>query len=131
VDFIGDAAGAGFSVEGQMATMRTVLVGLSPMLRDIVHECVLRHFNTEIVGELSSDDLATVRGMMPDLVIVSLLTDESDDIGIRLLEIVPKAKILVLSPDKRKAVVSKMRIHSLAISDFSAEELVAAIRSFD
>lgn len=92
-----------------MATMRTVLVGLPPMLRDIVDECLLRHFNTEIVGELSSDDLATVRGMMPDMVIVSLLTDETDDIGIRLLEIVPKAKILVLSPDNRKAVVSKMR----------------------
>lgn len=114
-----------------MATMRAVLVGLSPMLRDIVLECILRHFDIEIVGELSSHDLATVRRTMPDLVIISLLSDDDDDIAIPLLEVVPKAKIVVLSPDNRQAAVSKLRIHRLVISDFSAEELVAAIRSVD
>jgi DNA-binding NarL/FixJ family response regulator len=114
-----------------MATMRAVLVGLSPMLKDIVQQRVLRHLNTEIVGELFSHDLAAVRLMMPDVVIVSLRTDESDDVATRLLEIVPKARIVVLSSDNRQAVVSKMRIHHLVISDFSPEEMVAAINTLD
>jgi DNA-binding NarL/FixJ family response regulator len=114
-----------------MATMRAVLVGLSPMLKDIVQQCVLRHFNTEIVGELFSHDWAAVRLMMPDVVIVSLHTDESDDVATRLLDVVPKARIVVLSSDNRQAVVSKIRIDHLVISDFSAEEIVAAIGYLD
>jgi DNA-binding NarL/FixJ family response regulator len=131
VDSTRDGAEAGFGAEGPMVTMRAVLVGLSPMLKDIVQQCVLRHFDTEIVGEILSHDWAAVRLMMPDLVIVSLGTDECDGVATRLLEIVPKARIVVLSSDNRQAVVSKMRIHRLVISDFSPEEMVAAIGNLD
>jgi DNA-binding NarL/FixJ family response regulator len=98
------------------------------MLRDIVKQCVMSQVDVEVVGELFAGDWTErLRMLKPEVVIISLRPGESDVIATRLLEIVPSAKIVALSPDNRRALFCTMRAHRLLLSDFSAEEVAALI----
>jgi hypothetical protein len=81
-----------------VAAIRAVLIGMSPLLRDILAQSISSQANVEIVGELLAHEWGErLRWLSPDVVIISLRRGEGDDITSRLLDMVPNAKIITLS----------------------------------
>ena len=115
-----------------MAAIRTVLIGVPPMLRDIVKQCVGSERDIEIVGELlAEDDKEPLRVLKPEVVIVSLARGDAEDVPNWLLETAPYAKIVALSPDNRKALCCTMQPHRTVLLDFSAQQIADFIRGAD
>jgi DNA-binding NarL/FixJ family response regulator len=111
-----------------VATIRAVLIGMSPLLRDIVEQSISTQMDVEIIDEIFADDWGErLRSLSPDVVIISLGRNESDDIMIRLLEIVPNARIVTLSHDSRQAIFCEMHTRPTVFPDFSPEEIVSLI----
>jgi DNA-binding NarL/FixJ family response regulator len=105
-------------------TVRTILVGMTPLLRDIVRQSLDGKTNVEVVGEFKSDGWTErLRYLKPDVVIVSSRTNEADEVARRLLETAPFAKVVVLSSDSRRASFMTMRIDRLELSDPSIQEI--------
>jgi len=116
--------------DGRVAVVgiRAVLIGVSPMLRDIVKQCVGSERDIEIIGEfLADDDREPLRLLKPEVVIISLARGEADDVADRLLETAPTARIIALSSDNRVASCRMMRAHKKVISDFSLREIAEFI----
>jgi len=68
-----------------VAAIRAVLIGMSPMLRDIVMQCVGGVRDMEIVGEFFTDEWAEpLRFSKPEVIIISLGRGEADDVASRL-----------------------------------------------
>jgi DNA-binding NarL/FixJ family response regulator len=110
-------------------TVRTVLIGMSPMLRDIVKECIGNELDLEIVGEFGANEwTGRVRSVTPEVIIVSLRRDEADDdVASRLLKEAPTAKVVALSSDNRRALCYIMPAYRRVISDFSSQEITTFI----
>lgn len=112
-----------------MPGIRAVLIGVPPMLRDIVKQCAGGERDFEIIGEFpAGDDSEELRLLKPEVVIVSLAGEEADDVASRLLETAPQAKIVALYPDNRKALCCMMRPHRKVLCDFSPREIGEFIR---
>lgn len=115
-----------------MVGIRAVLIGVPPMLRDIVKQCVGSEMEMEIVGEfLADEDRQQMRLLRPEVVIISLARGEADDAATRLLEAAPHAKIVALSSDNRRAFCCTMRPHRKVLRDFSPREIGEFIRGVD
>lgn len=112
-----------------VATIRTVLIGMSPMLRDIVKQSVSYYATLEIVDELMACDDAEDRlsSVAPELILIGLHPDDRDDIGQKLLMLVPTAKVIAFSSDISRAYLHQMRPYRVAILDISPEKLGKAI----
>jgi DNA-binding NarL/FixJ family response regulator len=111
-----------------VAAIRAVLIGMSPLLRDILAQSISSQANVEIVGELLAHEWGErLRWLSPDVVIISLRRGEGDDITSRLLDIVPNAKIITLSYDNRRATFSDMRARRTVFRDFSPEQIASLI----
>ena len=111
-----------------MAAIRAVLIGMSPILRDIVKQCIRSVGDVEIVGEFFAEE-GTERLILlkPEVVIISLGRGETDEVASRLLETAPAAKIVALSSDNRSAFCSTMRLHRVVLSDISPQEIASFI----
>jgi DNA-binding NarL/FixJ family response regulator len=112
-----------------VATIRTVFIGMSPMLRDIVKRSVSYHANLEIVDELTAYDEAGDRlsRVAPELILIGLHPDDRDDIAQELLTLVPTAKVIAFSSDVSHAYLLQMRPYRVAILHISPEKLGKAI----
>jgi len=111
-----------------VATIRAVLIGMSPMLGDILKQCIKHQTKAEIVGELFVDyDEELLRELSPDVVVISLSRDESDKFANRLLDLLPRAKIIALSPDNRQAKYYTISIRRTVLSDFSPDQIARLI----
>ena len=85
--------------------IRVVLIGTSPMLRDIVKQAIGSETDMDVAGELFADGWAErLRALKPEAVIISLARGEGDDVTSRLMEAAPNAKIVALSSDNVAAL---------------------------
>jgi DNA-binding NarL/FixJ family response regulator len=97
---------------------------MTPLLRDIVSQCLESKIDVQVVGEFQSGGWTErLRYLRPDMVIVSLRGSEGDDVAARLLETAPGAKVVVLSSDGRQASFVTMRIERADLSDPSIQEI--------
>jgi len=112
-----------------VVTIRTVLIGMSPLLRDIVKRSVSHYATLEIVDELTAREPVEDRlcYIEPELILIGLHPDDRDDIGQRLLTVVPTAKVIVFSSDISHAYLHQMRPYRVAMLDISPEDLGKAI----
>jgi hypothetical protein len=110
-------------------TIRTVLIGMSPILRDIVKRSVCNYATLDIVDELMDCDAIEDRlcCIAPELVLIGLHRGDRDDIGQKLLMVVPTAKVIVFSSDISYAYLHQMRPYRVAMLDISPEKLGKAI----
>ena len=98
------------------------------MLGDILKQCIKHQTKAEIVGELFVDyDEELLRELSPDVVVISLSRDESDKFANRLLDLLPRAKIIALSPDNRQAKYYTISIRRTVLSDFSPDQIARLI----
>jgi DNA-binding NarL/FixJ family response regulator len=112
-----------------VVAIRTALIGMSPIFRDIVRRSTAKHTTLEIVGELKMCDSLEdqLRFIGPELVLISLNPGESDEIGQRLIRVIPMARIIVFSSDKRDAYIHELRPYRVALLNISPEQISTAI----
>jgi DNA-binding NarL/FixJ family response regulator len=111
--------------------VRTVVVTMSPLLRDIIKALVTDVVTLDVVADFASrgeiaQDLALTR---PDLILIGLEAGEKDEVGLNLLTQVPAAKVIAISNDGRDAYIHEMRPSHTVLSNVSPRDLVAAIAS--
>jgi len=122
-------------VTGMPTTLlRCVFVTVSPLMKTILEETLSSRLRLEILAELASRDglVRELSELQPELVVIGLRARESDDFGAGLLVDIPQARLLLISADGATACLYDMRPYRWLLSDFSADQLVAAIveRSF-
>lgn len=112
-----------------MAAIRTVMVTMSPIFRDLIAELMASHVDVEVVGELDTRDGLEQRlqALGPDLVLIGLRRDEGDEIGLSLVRLLPNAKVIAFSSDARHAFVHRMQPQRTALLDVSPRMLLDTI----
>jgi hypothetical protein len=110
--------------------LRTLIVTLSPMLRDLVLRVVAPEVSIDILDTLDTrEGLAErVRELAPELVLVGLMASERDDVAQRLLDAEPAPWVLVFSPQGRTAWLYRAGIGRVTLADLSVRALKAALQ---
>jgi DNA-binding NarL/FixJ family response regulator len=115
-----------------VAAIRTVMITMSPILRDLLMESMVGHVSLDLVGELETRDglEEKLRPLIPDLIFVGLGRGEDDDkIGVSLARLLPNVKVILFSSDARDAFVHRMQPQRTILLDFSRQMLIDSIRS--
>lgn len=112
-----------------MERTRIVLIDMSPLLREIVREIIVREPDLEIVAEHESTDVAAaIAGDHPDFVIVGpdaatngqVCSLVGAGLGLRALEV---------HSDGKESVLYELRPRRIALGEISSETLLRAIRA--
>ena len=108
---------------------RAVFVTISPLLSRIIAEAAQQQVFIETVGQLNNRALLAERlpALAPNLVVIGLRPGESDEIGAVVLELVPAAKVLVLSADARCAYLHEPGMPCTELPDFSLPDLLSVL----
>ena len=103
---------------------------MSPLLADIIKQLITGHIPLDVLAHFKHRTLLEKELLRigPDLVLVGLRLGETDQIGSRLLKLVPAAKVIAFSSDARHAYLHDMRPNRAAIIDVSPRALIEAIR---
>jgi DNA-binding NarL/FixJ family response regulator len=90
---------------------------------------IARRGTIEVVGEFDTpDELADrLQRLAPDLVLITLRSDEGDDIGSELATLLPRARIVAFSSDARDAFLYRAPLQRTALLDISPQTLIDAI----
>ena len=114
-----------------MIAIRTAIVTMSPMLRDIVKELPTGRERLEIIAELTDRDLLAdrLKAILPDLVLIGLARGESDRIARSILMALPRSRVIALSSAGRHVYIHEMRSHRTALCDASATAVIRALGS--
>jgi DNA-binding NarL/FixJ family response regulator len=111
--------------------IRVGLVGLPPLLRDILTTALARTSDVGVVGCYA--DRAALIEALPlarlDAIVVAPQPAERAEVARRWLTLAPHAAVLALSCDDRDLTVSHLTLHSETVHDVSADALVEALRS--
>jgi DNA-binding NarL/FixJ family response regulator len=111
-----------------MAAVRTAMIGMSPMFRDIVKRSVARQVTLEVILEMKAhESLDRLKHFAPELVLICLNPASRDDIGEKILRILPCARVIAFSRDKRDGYLYETRPSRATLSDISPETLIKAI----
>jgi DNA-binding NarL/FixJ family response regulator len=114
--------------KGIMAAIRTAMIGMSPMFGDIVKRSVARYVALEVILEMKAhESLDRLKNFAPELVLICLNPALHDDIGEKILRVLPSARVIVFSRDKRDGYLYETRPTRATLSDISPEKLVKAI----
>ena len=109
--------------------LRCVLVTIAPLLSSIVAATIARRFDMHLLENIHEREglQARLLELNPDLVVIGLAPDESDQAAVELLTHLLKAKILLISSNGDCAYLHAMVPHREVLADFSPETLVAAL----
>lgn len=113
-----------------MSGIRTVIVTIPVMLRDLITRLTLGKVQLDIVAELGdrralSHQLSELR---PDLVVIGLRAHESDALIRKLIRLVPTARFIVFTAGGRTAQGFELRLFCTQLTDMPPAELVDFIR---
>jgi hypothetical protein len=111
--------------------VRTVVVTMSPLLADIVLDCLQPYLAIDLIGILKDREALAERlaESRPDLVLLGLVGVESDACARPLLALLPHARFLVLAPNGQHAWLHEMRPHRSAMRYFSKQRLLRTLAS--
>jgi DNA-binding NarL/FixJ family response regulator len=109
--------------------LRCAFVTVSPLMRALLEETLSNRVRLEILAELDTRDglVRELAGLRPDVVVIGLERQESDDFGADLLADLPDARLLLMSADGAVACLYDLRPYRRVLTDFSADQLVAAL----
>jgi chemotaxis response regulator CheB len=88
-----------------VAVLRTVVVTLSPFLRELVTNVLSPDIVIEVIEVLDTRKRLTerLRDLAPDLVLIGILNTETDMVALPLLAAAPSTRILVLASNGEHA----------------------------
>jgi chemotaxis response regulator CheB len=109
--------------------IRTAVVTMSPMLRDIIKELPTGRVRLEIVAEFTTRDLLgdRLKSILPDIVLIQLVRGETDRIARTILAAVPRTKVIAFSSTGRNVYIHEMRPYRTALSDVSVNQVMRAL----
>ena len=112
-----------------MERKRIVLIDMSPLLREIVREIIVREPDLEIVAEHDTVDVGeAVERDEPDFVIVG--ADAASDGQVRsLVGARAGLRALEVHSDGKESVLYELRPHRIALGEISSDTLLRAIRA--
>ena len=114
--------------------MRTLVVSLSPLLRELVRSVLEPQISLDAVEVLAARELLAecIRKITPDLVLLGLKeteTDaEADAAALQLLAALPLARVLVLAHNGESAWLYGTPGRRVTLSDLSVASLKDALR---
>jgi chemotaxis response regulator CheB len=114
-----------------VAVLRTVVVTLSPFLRELVTSVLSSEIVVDVIEVLDTRDRMIERllDLAPDLVIVGLLEAETDTVALPLLAASsPAARILVLARNGEHAWLYDSRGRRARLSNLSTNDLREALQ---
>jgi DNA-binding NarL/FixJ family response regulator len=108
---------------------RIVLIDMSPLLREIVREIIVREPDLEIVAEHETIDVGeAVERDDPDFVIVG--PDAATEGGVRsLVGAGLGLRALEVHSNGKESVLYELRPHRIALGEISSDTLLRAIRA--
>jgi chemotaxis response regulator CheB len=111
--------------------IRTAVVTMSPMLRDIIMALPTGGVRLEIVAEFPTRDLLgdRLKTILPDIILIELARGETDRIARTILAAVPRSKVIAFSRGGRHVYIHEMRPHRTALSDASAKMVIRRVCS--
>lgn len=114
-----------------MIAIRTAVVTMSPMLRDIIKDLPSDDEGIEIVAEFTTRDQLEdqLKAILPDIVLIGLARGETDRVARSVLAVVPGARVIAFSGSGRHIYIHEMRPHRTALCDVSAKTVVRALYS--
>lgn len=114
-----------------MVAVRTLVVTLSPFLRELVISVLPPQVPVDVVDVLATrEHLAeTIRDSAPDLVLLGLGEGETDAAALPLLAVRPVARILVLTHNGEFAWLYELPGRRVTLSDLSVSSLKEALRA--
>jgi DNA-binding NarL/FixJ family response regulator len=114
-----------------MIAIRTAVVTMSPMLRDMIKALPTGSVRLEIVAEFTTRELLAdrLKAILPDMVLIELAQGETDRIARTILAAVPRGRVIAFSGGARHAYIHEMRPHRTALSNVSAKTVIRAISS--
>jgi DNA-binding NarL/FixJ family response regulator len=114
-----------------MSGIRTVVVTMPAMLRDLINQVALGQVDLDIVDEFQARRALRQRlnKIQPDLVIIGLRRNESDAVIRNLLAAVPTAKFIVFPAHARAVQGVELRLYCTDLGDGPPEKLLAFIRN--
>jgi DNA-binding NarL/FixJ family response regulator len=112
-----------------VASIRTVVITMAPIFRDLIAELVTRHTRLNVVAELDGRQglEERLRPLAPDLILIGLARNEGDEIGLSLVRLLPNTKVIAFSSDGRHAFVHQMQPQRTVLLDVSPQALIEAI----
>jgi DNA-binding NarL/FixJ family response regulator len=115
-----------------VAAIRTVMITMSPIFRDLVTALMAGHWPLDVVRELNTRDgiEEQLRGLAPNLILIGLGRNEGDEIGFALTRLLPTAKVIAFSNDARDAFVHRAQHQRTVLLDVSPQMLIDAIIGF-
>jgi hypothetical protein len=116
-------------LEHTLRGIRIIVAGMSPLLGDMVARTLARKWRIESISrlELSRDLAEHLSGTVADLVVAERVSDAS--ITADLLTIRPDISLLELSANGRMAWFYRTGNPTMALVDFSAQELIDMLDS--
>ena len=111
-----------------VAAIRTVMITMSPLFRELVRELIAGHADLDVVGALDTRDelREQLRPLAPDVIFIGLGPNEGDEIGSSLVRFLPNTKVIAFSSDMRHAFVHSMQRHTV-LPDVSPRLLIDAV----
>lgn len=112
-----------------LASIRTAVVTLSPVILDIIATLLPDRAALNVVAQLADrkDIEARLVALNPDLVLFGLRIGETENEACHLLAFLPSAMIIALSDDGRNAVIHEMRPHRRTLRNISPRMLIHTI----
>ncbi|MGB8898414.1 MAG: hypothetical protein WCC90_03770 [Methylocella sp.] len=112
-----------------VAAIRTVMITMPPLFRDLITELVASPRGLNVVAELDSRQELEERlhPLSPDLVLIGLAKNEGDETGLSLVRLLPNAKVIALSSGGRHAFVHQTQRQRTILPDVSPQTLIDAI----
>ena len=117
-----------------MASVRTLIVTVSPLLADLVKAVLRPHLILDVVEVLSTRHrlMERLQDISPDLVLLGLLNGEDDTCAVPILAALLSVRILVLAANGAQAWLYEAGPHRTALPKLSSTDLIDAIKtSFD
>lgn len=116
--------------DGTLVYIRVALVGLPPLLHDIVIRLVADQSDLEVVGQYRQYEELFVSDneSAPDVIVIGIGDGDVNGICGRLLAQHPQVKIVAVGGEGRRVFLYDLRPHKVAVGEVSPEELLQAIR---
>ena len=112
-----------------MPAIRAVFVTVSPLLADIIQRALRGRVEIRTVARITTRHRITMRlrRWRPDVVLIRLRRGEDDSIARSIVEALPQATVIAISPGIRHAYIHEMRPHRTVLANFSRGDLIEQI----
>jgi DNA-binding NarL/FixJ family response regulator len=112
-----------------MVRIRTVMITMSPIFRDLITELMVGHGTLDVVGEFDTPGGLDeqLQQLAPDLILIKLHRNDGDEIGLELAKTLPSVKVIAFSSDAHDAFVYRRLPQRTVLLDVSPRILIDAI----